>query len=131
MRFVAPSAADDRARTNGAREAADDEGVREEGAQLDGPDAGAHVQDGAHALGSEWREIMITQRPIQRMVLVVEPLILEGIFGQEIGHVGQGTALGSWARSASSPKTCQGNGVGEAGAKRARWRPNNVRKRAI
>jgi hypothetical protein len=49
---------------------------------LEHPDAGAHIQDGASALGGERREIVITERPIQGMMLLVDPLVFQRIFGK-------------------------------------------------
>ncbi|WP_156025390.1 hypothetical protein [Thermogemmatispora carboxidivorans] len=96
---------------------ADDTGMGEEGLHLERPDAsaGAHVQDGAGALRDEWREIVITERAIQSMMLVVEPLILEGIFGQQVGHVGQILALPGRRRPARG-RQVRGDGLGEGRA---------------
>jgi hypothetical protein len=57
------------------------------------PDAGAHVQDGAHALRSQGRQVVIAQGAIERVVLLVEPLVFQRIFGQERGDVLQVVAL--------------------------------------
>ncbi|RAQ95825.1 hypothetical protein A4R35_09780 [Thermogemmatispora tikiterensis] len=76
------------------------EGMRKEGVHLESPDAGAgaHIQDGAGALRSERGQGVVAQSAIQGMVLIVEPLILEGIFGQQRGHALQIAALGEGGR---------------------------------
>jgi hypothetical protein len=76
------------------------EGVGKEGLQLEGPDAGAdaHVQHGADAFGRERGQIMVAQGTVQGVMLIVQALVFQRVFGQDVGHISQILALAEGRR---------------------------------